>query len=160
MIVVCAFIELVTISSTGWIGLIMNVLSSAGFVCVAALIHKRKPCLKNAVAGLVVATVTMTAVMVLWNYLITPLYMGVSREAVTQMLIPTFMPFNLLKGGLNASLAIMIYPAISILEKANLIPKREKTEKSRKGLNTGIIIFAVAVLATCVFFVLTLTGVL
>lgn len=160
MIVVCAFIELVTISSTGWIGLIMNILSSMSFVCIASLIHKKKPCLKNAVIGLTVSAVSMTAVMILWNYLITPLYMGVSREAVTEMLIPTFMPFNLLKGGLNASLAVMLYPAISILEKANLIPKKEKDENSHKGLNIGIIIFAFAVLATCVFFVLTLTNIL
>ena len=160
MIVVCALIELVTISSTGWIGLIMNILSSSAFVCVAALIHKKKPCPKNAVIGVIVGTVTMTAVMILWNYLITPLYMGVSREAVTQMLIPTFMPFNMLKGGLNASLAIMLYPTISILEKANLIPKKEDTETPHKRLNIGVLIFAAVVLITCVFFVLTLTGII
>lgn len=158
MAVVCGLIELVTISSTGWIGLIMNILSSSAFVCVAALIHKKKPCMKNALIGVIAGTVAMTAVMMLWNYLITPLYMGVSREAVTQMLIPTFMPFNLLKGGLNASLAVMLYPTISILEKTNLIPKKENDELQHKKLNIGLLIFTSVVLITCVFFVLTLTG--
>lgn len=154
MTVVCSLIELVTISSTGWIGLIMNILASASFVCAAALIHKRKPCLKNALIGLVAGTVAMTVVMIIWNYLITPLYMGIPREAVVQMLIPTFLPFNLFKGALNASLAVMLYPTAAVLEKSNLIPKIEKTETSRKGLNIGIIIVAAVVLAACVCYIL------
>lgn len=153
MAVVCSLIELVTVSTTGWIGLIMNVLASASFACVAALIHKKKPCLKNAVIGLVVGTLAMTAVMLIWNYLITPLYMGTPREAVVQMLIPTFLPFNLFKGALNASLAVMLYPTISILEKSNLIPKTEQTETTRKGLNIGILIVAAVVLAGCVCYI-------
>lgn len=158
MVVVCGLVELVTIGSTGWIGFIMNIISSASFVCVAALIHKKKPCLKSAVIGLIAATVAMTAAMLLWNYLITPLYMGVSRDAVVQMLIPIFMPFNLLKAGLNASLAVMLYPTISILEKTNLIPKKENDNSQHKGVNIGLWIFAAAVLITCVCFVLVITG--
>ncbi|MGN0470108.1 MAG: ECF transporter S component [Acutalibacteraceae bacterium] len=154
MTVVCSLIELVTIGSTGWIGLIMNILASASFVCAAALIHKRKPCLKNALIGLVAGTVAMTVVMIIWNYLITPLYMGIPREAVVQMLIPTFLPFNLFKGALNASLGVMLYPTAAVLEKSNLIPKIEKTETSRKGLNIGIIIVAAVVLAACVCYIL------
>lgn len=153
MSVVCSLIELVTISSTGWIGLIMNVLASASFACVAALFHKRKKCLKNAVIGLVAGTLAMTVVMIIWNYLITPLYMGMPREAVVQMLIPIFLPFNLFKGALNSALAVMLYPTISVLEKSNLIPKTEKTETTRKGLNIGIIIVAAVVLAACVCYI-------
>ena len=36
--------------------------------------------------------------MLLWNYLITPIYMGMDREEiVVPMLIPVFLPFNLVK---------------------------------------------------------------
>ena len=153
MTLVCSLVELFTISSTGWIGFIMNVLASGSFACVAALVHKKKPCLKNAVIGLVLGTVAMTAVMIIWNYLITPLYMDVPREAVVQMLIPTFLPFNLLKGALNASLAVMLYPMLSILEKSNLIPKTEKTQNTRKAPSIGIIISAVVVLGGCICFI-------
>lgn len=156
MTVVISFLELCTISSTGIIGLIMNVLSSASFVCIAALFHRKKPCLKNAIIGLVISTIAMTAVMLLWNYFITPLYMGVAREAVVNMLIPTFLPFNLLKGALNASLAIMLYPLISLLEKANLIPKNQHNDNLRKKSNIGIIIVTAVVLITCILLVLTI----
>ncbi len=156
MTVICALVELCTISSTGWIGLIMNMLSSASFVCVAAFIHKKKPCIKSAVFGLTVSIIAMTAVMILWNYLITPIYMGISREVVVEMLIPVFMPFNLLKGALNTSIVIMLYPLISILEKSGLIPQNTDKEKTHKRLNIGIMIFSGIVLITCVCFVILL----
>jgi len=46
MSLIVAFVEMITISTTGLIGLIMNVLSSGTFTCTAAFIYKtnaRKP---------------------------------------------------------------------------------------------------------------------
>ena len=50
---------------------------------------------------------TMICVMLLWNYLIALIYMGYPREAVVQLLLPAFLPFNLLKGGLNAAFTFL-----------------------------------------------------
>ena len=48
-------------------------------------------------------------VMLLWNYLITPLYMvGTTRSMVAAMLPTVFLPFNLVKGGLNMALILLI----------------------------------------------------
>ena len=33
----------------------------------------------------------MVTVMMVWNYLVTPLYMGYPREAVVELLIPAFL---------------------------------------------------------------------
>ena len=55
MAVVVSLVEMVTFSATGIIGFIMNVLSSASFVCVAALIYRRKRTLKSAVWGMIAA---------------------------------------------------------------------------------------------------------
>ena len=64
----------------------------------------------------------MTAVMLLWNYAITPMYMNVPREMIKGMLLPGFMPFNLIKGGINAVITLMLYkPLISALRGAKLI---------------------------------------
>lgn len=64
----------------------------------------------------------MTIIMLLWNYLITPIYMGYPREAVAELLLPAFLPFNLLKGGLNTALTLLIYkPIVQALRKANLV---------------------------------------
>ena len=62
----------------------------------------------------------------LWNYLLTPIYMGYPREAVAAMLPTVFFPFNLIKGLLNAVILILIYkPVVRGLRKAKLVPARE-----------------------------------
>lgn len=54
--------------------------------------------------------------MMVWNYLVAPLYMGVPREEVAKLLLPAFLPFNLLKGGLNAAITMLLYrPVQSVL---------------------------------------------
>ena len=40
--VIVAFLELITISSTGFIGFAMNIIASASFACIAALVYKFK----------------------------------------------------------------------------------------------------------------------
>ena len=44
--VVVSLLEMVTISSTGIIGCVMNILSTWGFACVAAIVYKRMHTLK------------------------------------------------------------------------------------------------------------------
>ena len=80
---VVALIEMVTISATGPIGCIMNILSSCCFACTASFIYKKRHTLKGATAGLVVGALATTAFMLLWNYLITPIYMGMPRAATS-----------------------------------------------------------------------------
>ena len=158
---VVSIVEMVTISTTGWIGMIMNILASGAFACVAALIYKRMRTLKGAVIGLIAGVLSMTAVMILWNYLITPLYMGVSRDVVVGMLIPVFLPFNLVKGGLNAGLTMLLYkPIVESLRKAHLVPASEKaaTEEKHKRVTPGVIIASVFVIATFVLLFLVMQG--
>lgn len=58
----------------------------------------------------------MVLVMMLWNYLVAPLYMGIPREEVVKLLLPAFLPFNLIKGGLNAAITMLLYkPVVSVL---------------------------------------------
>ncbi len=99
-----SLVEMVTVSDTGFIGFFMNVLSTCAFVLPAAWMYKRRHTLKGAAAGLAIGVACMVAVMIAWNYIITPLYMGVTREAVAELLIPAFLPFNLLEGSLNAGI--------------------------------------------------------
>ena len=106
--VIVSLIEMLTISSTGWIGFAMNVLSSVAFSGIAALVYRKKRTLGGAVLGLCLGVVCMAGTMVLWNYLITPLYMGTSRADVAAMLLPIILPFNLLKGCLNGALTALL----------------------------------------------------
>ena len=79
---IVALLEMVTISEDGILGCVMNVLSSCSFACTAAYIYGRRRTPGGAVLGLLCGWVLMAAVMLLWNYLIAPLYMGQPREAV------------------------------------------------------------------------------
>ena len=87
---VVSLVEMFTVSDTGIIGFIMNVLSTCGFACTAAFIYKKKHNLAGALTGLITGCLVMAALMLLWNYLITPIYMGYPRELVTEMLLPVF----------------------------------------------------------------------
>ena len=151
--VVVSLIELVTISDTGIIGLIMNILSSCSFACVASGIYKARRTLKGAIGGLLTGVLAMCAVMLLWNYLITPLYMKIPRETVAAMLLPAFLPFNLLKGILNAALTLLLYkPVVTALRKTGSIPEAKEKQSGLAGMVIGgvFVVITVAVILTVV----------
>ena len=151
---VVSLVEMVTISDTGPIGCLMNLISTCSFACTAAIVYKRRHHLTGAVLGLVAGSLTMVAVMLLWNWLITPLYMGVTREAVEQMLVPAFLPFNALKAGLNSALILGLYkPLTSALRKTRLLPEVQHTPGKAKP---GIYLLAAALLATCILLLLVM----
>ncbi len=158
---ITSLIEMVTASETGLIGLLMNVLSTCAFACPAAVIYKKKHTMGGAVAGLATGVVLMTAVMLLWNYLITPLYMDTTRADVAAMLVPIFLPFNLLKGGINAGLALLVYkPVVSALRKAKLLEQTPAGSAPAKKRTLGMALLGVVLLATCVLIVLAIKGVI
>lgn len=153
---VVSLLEMVTYSATGIIGCMMNLLSSAAFACIAAWIYKKRHTVSGAVTGLVAGTIGMIAVMLLWNWLITPLYMGVSREAVVGMLLPVFLPFNALKAGLNSALILALYkPLAGALRKTGLA---EQSQAGARSSRTGIYVFAGILLITCALLFLVLQG--
>ena len=154
--ILVSFVEMFTISDTGFIGLVMNILSTCAFACTAAYIYKKNKTLKGAIMGLLTGCISMTAIMLLWNYLITPIYLGYPREAVAKMLIPAFLPFNLLKGGLNAAITMLFYkPLVTVLRKSNLIPESIQSEQKNK-INIGVMLVSVLILITCILLVLVL----
>lgn len=120
--VIVAFLELVTISTTGLIGFAMNIISSAAFACIASLVYAKFKSIRGAVAGLVLSSAATVILMLLWNYLVTPLYMGVPREAVASMLVPVFLPFNVIKCCLNSALVMLIYkPCVQAMRRVGLM---------------------------------------
>ncbi len=148
-VVLVSLLEMATISTTGIIGMVMNILSSALFVCPAAFIYQKKRSLSGAVIGLCVGALLMSGGMVLWNWLITPLYMHIPRQAVAGMLLPVFLPFNLLKAGLNATLTTLLYKSVvTALRKAGLVPVREVSAPKR--VNVRVLLIGIMVLAALV----------
>ena len=146
------------ISGSGPIGGVMDILSTCSFACVAALLYKRRHTLAGAVSGLALGSVLMVIAMLLWNWLVSPLYMGVERVVIEGMLLPIFLPFNLLKTGLNSALVLFLYkPVVTALRKAGLV---EAPTKSKGTSRLGIYLFAAVLLITCVLLILVIKGIL
>ena len=163
--ILASFIEFITFSGTGPFGFLMNALGTCSFCCTASWVYKRNRTQKGAVLGLSAGLVFMVVVMLLWNYLITPLYMTgasgelVSRQAVAAMLPTLFLPFNLAKGGMNMAATLLLYkPVVTALRKSGLVPPSQSAES--KKLNLGFLLFSLALLATFVTFALVLAGVI
>ena len=161
MSILVAFIELVTISSTGLWGFLMNCLATCAFCCTACYVYKKRHTQRGAVLGLALGVVCLVVVMLLWNFLITPIYTGYPREVVTAMLLPVFLPFNLAKGGMNMAVTLLLYkPIVTALRRAKLAPpSHSQGQPGTKG-SAGSLLFSAALLATFVTLALVLMGVI
>ena len=156
---IVSFLEMITISNTGFYGFIMNFLSSAAFSAVAALVYRRYRKLGAAVVGLVVGIFSMTAVMMVANLLITPRFMGAPRAEVAAMIPTVLLPFNLTKSTFNAGLALLLYkPITQAMTVTHLLPAGEKAKLDVKK-TIFVSLAALGVIAACVLvFILVLGG--
>ena len=152
-----SLLEMVTISETGPIGALMNLLSTCTFACTAAIIYKKKHTLGGAILALIGGTILMTIAMLLWNWLITPIYMGYPREVVAGMLVPVFLPFNLLKAGLNSAFVLFLYkPLVTALRKTGLVASKEQVGGSSKKMGASLL--GLLLLGTCILLLLVFQG--
>lgn len=128
--VLVPFLEMVTHSSTGVYGFLMNVLSSVTFSMVAGLIYKYKKSFYGAIVGLLSGIFAVTAVMVLANLLITPYYMGTTVQAVAALIPKVLLPFNFLKATLNGSLVLLLYKPLSrVLKRTGFLAAKPLSEE-------------------------------
>lgn len=157
--IVVPFIEFLY-SDTGVYGLIMNLLSSVTFVAVSTLIYKYKKTIWGAVLGLATAVCATVAVMLVANLFVTPYYMGVSQEAVIELIPKVIFPFNLVKSILNASIAMLVYKPISkVLKRMGLSKNTSNSgaqinEKSNTKIRSLIVTLVSAVIVIAAFLVL------
>lgn len=127
---IAAFIELITFSTTGWYGFVMNFASSAVFSLTASLIYKKVRSLNGALVSFGAAVALTTGVMLCLNKFVTPIYLfdylgampeAVAREYVSSILPTILLPFNFAKSLLNSSVAMLLYkPIVSALRKAKI----------------------------------------
>ena len=156
--VLSSLLEMVTVSSTGLYGFLMNVVATCAFAVPTAWIYHKNRTQKGALIGLLTGILVMAACMVAWNYVITPFYMGVPRSQVAGMLIPVFLPFNLVKGGMNAALVMLLYkPVVGALRRMGLVAP----STGKKGrISLAFMLFGLLVLITFVLLFLVMIHVL
>ena len=74
------------------------------------------------------------------------------------MLLPVFLPFNLLKTALNSTLTMLLYkPVVSALRASRLLPPTEVTDKKRAHASWIISLF---VLVTLILILLAMNGII
>jgi riboflavin transporter FmnP len=162
---VTAFLELITVSETGFYGFVMNFVSSASFSVVASLIYRYRRDLLGAVIGLVSSVFCLTAIMMGMNLLVVPLYTpGVDTATVAAMLPTLILPFNLTKAVMNAALVLILYkPVSTALRYARVkLPGQKSDSTPHKGTwKTNLLITLAGVLliaASLILFFVLLGG--
>lgn len=116
MTVVVSVIQGTTVSAaSGWIGIVMHILSTGAFCVVAGLIYRRNKTIKTALVALIAGVLVTTVVMVGCNMIFMPLFLGRALQDVINLLVPVVIPFNLIKAGINAAVTFLMYKSISRL---------------------------------------------
>ena len=118
------FIEMITISTTGIYGFIMNIVSTCALVVPAAIVYKSKKSFSGALLSLLIGFVSSVAIMTIWNIIITPIYMSVDRNWLIQNVLLYIVLFNIMKTGINVAVILLLYkPIISALRATRLLQK-------------------------------------
>lgn len=137
---------------------LMNVISTCTFACVAAWIYKRDHTRKGAFLGLGIGIVCSVLSMLLWNYIVTPIYFGMPREAVVSILIPGILPFNLLKCGLNTGLTLFLYkPIVGVFRRTSLV---EHSSGGDHAITKGTVLIGLFICASVICFILGFQGII
>ncbi len=161
---IAAFIELLTFSTTGWYGFVMNFVSSAVFSLVASLIYRKIRSINGALVAFFAAVVATTGVMLILNIFVTPIYLfdylkimpeAAAREYVMSILPTILLPFNASKALLNSSVAMLLYKPLTVaLAKAKLVQGKATKLTFNKYSIVIIVIGTLALAAAIVSFVL------
>ncbi len=159
-VIAVSLLEFVTISTTGWYGLVMNIISSGAFALVVGFIYKYKRTFSGAIIAAVCTVFSVTAVMLLANIFITPFYlelMGAPKSLAIEMLPTVLLPFNLSKSILNCSIMLLIYkPFTTALKKCRLI-ENSGTVKYKFNIKSAILAIVSVVIIICVLIYMVLS---
>ena len=100
-------------TQSGVYGVIMAILATLSLSVPAALVYRRHTTMRGAVLGMAVGAVVCLVACILGNIAITPLYAGMSADAVVALVVPALLPFNLLKIAINCVVAALVYKPVS-----------------------------------------------
>lgn len=107
-------IQALTVSAqSGIYGFLMHVISTSLLCITAGAIYRRNHTRKGAAIALICGTLAMGVGMMVANHFITPIFMAVPATVVDSMLLTVFLPFNLIKAGINSVITFLVYKTVS-----------------------------------------------
>ncbi|HEX6988378.1 MAG TPA: ECF transporter S component [Bacillota bacterium] len=112
------------------LGLLMNLAGSGTLIWTAGRIYQSRPTVWGLAAGGAAGALAAALVMIPANLVMVPVIHGIPRETVAAMLLPAYIPFNLLKGLLSTALAAPLYLAL-----ARFLTARRLQVRARRALS-------------------------
>lgn len=157
--ILTVLLELLALGTTGLYGMIMNLISSLAFSLIVSSIYRLRRTVAGSYLSLGAGVIGTTAVMLIANLIVTPLYMGTSVTEVVQLIPKLLLPFNLVKYTVNAAMVLILYKPVSeVLRRTHVIGARADAPKYRVGKRTllswGIAVVLIAVSLVVFFAVL------
>lgn len=113
--VVTSILQGITVSAqSGPYGIIMHIIATGVLTLACGSIYnfKKKKTKKHAIVGLIIGTISMVIVMIFANILITPYFLGVTKDVVIS-LMPGIILFNFIKAGINSIVTFLVYKRVS-----------------------------------------------
>ena len=101
----------VSLASGGFMGIVMHLFATGSFVLVSGAIYKKFHTIKGAIIALIFGILTWNIVMVPFNLLITPLFLGGYEASFNEVvkLLPFIVAFNVIKSVVNSVLTLIVY---------------------------------------------------
>lgn len=134
--IVVSFIQGFTVSaSSGIYGVIMHICSTGSYVLMAGTIYYFKRDFKGAIISMLAGIITWLVVIIPLNLYITPLFLGTKKEAILKILLPTILPFNLIKVLVNSFITFLLYKRVQKVF-LKIIPNKNKQEnETQENIN-------------------------
>lgn len=152
---IVAFLEFLSVSDTGFYGLIMNFISSASFAFIFGSVYKYKRTFGGAIVSAVLSALGVTLIMMIANYFITPYYMGVSRADVVALIPTLLLPFNLAKTVINAASTLILYkPLTNALKRIGVLQKNNNVNIGFNKKSLLLTVVSAVIILLCVLFVI------
>jgi len=98
----------------GPFGIFMNLLAGITFVAVAGVYYRLEHTRKGAIKAMGLGVMVTTAVMIVANIALTPIFFGLPRAQVIALVLPALLPFNLLKGLMSAAVTYFVYKRVRV----------------------------------------------
>ena len=113
----------------GPFGAFMHFLATGVFAGTAGYFYKQHHNKLGAVKGLALGSIAMTVVMAGANLFFNPIFYGIPREQVLQMMLPGILPFNLTKAVINSIITVLVYKKLAnFLRRKGLLKSKQSVE--------------------------------
>lgn len=106
------------------LGAFMNIMSASSLALTVSAARGKSDAPLRLAAACLAAVAASAAISICLNFVVTPVYLGVSYDYVAATVMPSLLPFNIVKSSVNVTLA-----AVASVKIKDLLDKRSRRER-------------------------------